>query len=432
MRGSILTTLQPQKSKIFLWVLAGLALFLLIRIATRSLWSYNSIIATPPATKSAHALLQTLVERYNSSHALSKLSLSETSTFNESTSVSKSDSIDFAVIAPGTPIPHGFEVIASLNEEKVVLLSAQGNHFEQLKDIRSAVIAIVNIHEYDEMVLRKVLGFFEIPEQSNTITTMTLDQFLASKILANRMVYAFFFHPLSSTSHTILKTKGQKGREKLEVIDIDLADLTDDSPLFFSSTIKKGELSIHPLLPNEEMDTVSALTYLVARTSVREEVITRLLTFLHASTRVLPDKGAIEAFFTVEGISESKNIPFHSGYKKFLSGENEGFFQKNADIIYIVGVGLAALSSVMYSHYKKLKKKADDSSTAILAAFADFEKYCLYDVPLEEKKNLAQVNDRMCKLILHRSNKKTMLTNTLIALMVLTNIANTMRNNDHS
>ncbi len=59
-------------------------------------------------------------------------------------------------------------------------------------------------------------------------------------------------------------------------------------------------------------------------------------------------------------------------------------------------------------------------------------KYCLYDVPLEEKKNLAQVNDRMCKLILHRSNKKTMLTNTLIALMVLTNIANTMRNNDHS
>src|SRR4030095_14008745 len=98
MRGSILTTLQHQKSKILFWVLAGLSLLLLTRIATRYIWSYKSIIATTSATKSANALLQTLVENYNSSHSLSKLSLYETNTFNESTSVSNKESIDFAVI----------------------------------------------------------------------------------------------------------------------------------------------------------------------------------------------------------------------------------------------------------------------------------------------------------------------------------------------
>jgi hypothetical protein len=117
----------------------------------------------------------------------------------------------------------------------------------------------------------------------------------------------------------MLKTKMQPIREKLEVLDLDVADLTEDSRLFVPSTLKKGELSLHPLLPSEEMDTVSALTYLVARTSVREEVITRLLTFCNASTKLLLDTGAMETLLTVEGISESKQIPFHSGYKKFGS-----------------------------------------------------------------------------------------------------------------
>src|SRR5262245_48788056 len=135
MRPSILTTVQQQKSKLVFWVLAGLFLLLLARIATRSLWSYNSLIATTSATTSVNALLQTLVESYNRSHILSKLSLSDTSPIQDSTSESRRDSPDFAVIAPGTPIPTGFEVIASLNAEKVILLSHKGNHFEQLREI---------------------------------------------------------------------------------------------------------------------------------------------------------------------------------------------------------------------------------------------------------------------------------------------------------
>jgi hypothetical protein len=336
------------------------------------------------------------------------------------------------VIAPGTPIPTGFAVIASLNEEKVILLSHKGNHFEQLREISHATIHLVTLHAYDEDVLKKLSDFFEIPEQRNTITTISMDQFLAAKIGPNRVVYALFINPRAAITHTMLKTKLQPLREKLDILDIDVAALTDESRLFVSSTLKKGELSLHPLLPREELDTISALTYLVARTSVREEVVARLLTFLNASTKLLLDTGTMDALFTVEGISESKQIPFHSGYKKFLYGENEGFFQKNADIIYIVGVVLAALSSVMYSHYKKLKKKADDSSTAILAALADFEKYWLYHVPMAEKKHITQWQERIGDLILHRSNKKNMVTHTLLALMILTNITNAWREHDHS
>ena len=432
MLRSILTTFQNQKSKIVVWCLVALSILLFARIAVKNIWAYKDIIVTTPTTKSANALLQTIIENYNDSHALSKLKMYEISTFDKIINLNNGESIDFAVIAPGTPIPNGFEVIASLNEEKLVLVSHKGNRFEQLKDIGNVTINFVNINDYDEGVLRKLFDFFEISEQRNKINVISLDDFLASKILPNRVVYAFFLNPFSSTSHKIFKTSMQKLRDKLDITEIDLAELADYSQLFFSSTIKKGELSIHPLLPSEDINTVSAFTYLVARTSVSEEVISRILTFLNASKNLILDKVSRDAFLNVEGISESKNIAFHRGYKKFLNGENEGFFQKNSDTIYILGVALAAIFSFIYSNYKKRKRKADESHIGILEVFENLEKDWYKDLPDEDKQKILKAKNVLSELILQRSNKKNVLMNSLIGFLVLTNITNALGKRDNS
>jgi hypothetical protein len=279
-------------------------------------------------------------------------------------------------------------------------------------------------------VLRELLIFFETTEQSNKINSISLDNFLESKILPNRVVYAFFLNPFSSTSHKIFKTRIQKLRDKLDITEIDLAELADYSYLFFSSTIKKGELSIHPLLPSEDIDTVSAFTYLVARTSVSEEVISKILTFLNASKKLILDKVSSDAFLNVEGISESKNIAFHRGYKKFLNGENEGFFQKNSDTIYILGVALAAVFSFVYSNYKKRKRKADESHIGILEVFEGLEKDWYEDLPSEDKQRILKVKKVLTDLIIHRSNKKNVLMNSMIGFLVLTNVTNALRKRD--
>src|SRR6266496_5187315 len=248
MLRSILTTFQNQKSKMILWCLVALTILLFAKIAIKYIWVYKNTIATTSATKSVNALLQTIVESYNGSHALSKLKMYEISTFDESASLHSGEKVDFAVIVPGTTIPNGFEVIASLNEEKIVLVSHKGNHFEQLKDIRNSTVNIVKMNDYSEGVLKKLFDLFEMTDQKNKIGIISLDNFLESKILPNRTVYAFFLNPFSSTSTSMFKTKIQRLRGKFDIIEIDLAELADYSHLFFSSIIKKGELSIHPLL----------------------------------------------------------------------------------------------------------------------------------------------------------------------------------------
>ena len=104
--------------------------------------------------------------------------------------------------------------------------------------------------------------------------------------------------------------------------------------------------------------------------------------------------------------------------------------QRNADLIYIVGVGLAALSSVMYSQYKKARKKVDDSCAEILDLFTGLDPYDLNNMPTEEQKKIAQLKGMMCDLIRHRSNKKNILLHSLIALMVLTTLTHAWRKDD--
>jgi hypothetical protein len=352
----------------------------------------------------------------------------EVSNLDESVRSKDRHGIDLAVIPPGTVIPNGFEVIASLNEEKVVLMSHKGNHFEQLRDISNATFNIVNVNDYDEGVLRKLGDFFDIAGQLNKIYAISLDNFLESKVLPNRTVYVLFLNPFSSTSHKIFKTKLQRLREKLDIIEIDLAELTDYFFLFFSSTIKKGELSIRPLLPDEDIDTVSAFTYLVARTSVSEETVYNVLTFLNASKKLIFEKVSRDALINIEGISESKNIAFHHGYKKFLYGENEWFFQKNSDLIYLFGVILTGIFSFIYSNYKKRKTKVAKPYTEVAQFFKDLEEDLYEEISSEDRDKILRA--KLSEFIIHKSNKKNILLNSLIGFMVLTNITNALRKKD--
>ncbi len=432
MLRSIFINLQSHKLRIFLWCLAVLAILLFTRMVIKYIWAYKSIIAITSATKSTNIVLQTIVESYNNSHSLFKLKMYEISNFDENMYLDHGERADFAIISPGTAVPNGFEVIASLNEEKVVLVSHKGNHFEQLKDIRNSTVNIVKMNDYSEGVLRKLFDLFEMTDQKNKIGIISLDNFLESKILPNRTVYAFFLNPFSSTSTSMFKTKIQRLRGKFDIIEIDLAELADYSHLFFSSIIKKGELSIHPLLPDEDIDTVSAFTYLAARTSVNEEVIYRILTFLNTSKKLVFDKASRDVLINIEGISESKNIAFHRGYKKFLYGENEWFFQKNSDLIYLSGVILTAIFSFIYSNYREKKIESDESYIGILELFEDLERSWNRDITGTDKQQLLKAKKILCEIIVHRSNERNIFTNSLIGFMVLINIMNLFRKNDKS
>jgi len=428
MLRSLLIFLQNQKAKLIFVCFAALAMLLVAKIVIKYTGTYNSVIATTPTTKSANTLLQSVVESYNNSHSLSKFTIYEASNIDENLG----SQADFAVISPGTVIPNEFEVIASLNEEKLILVSHQGNRFEYLKDIHNATINIVHVDDYDEGVLRRLFDFFETAEQQNKIAVMTLDDFLESKISPNRTVYAFFLNPFSSTASKIFKTSGQRLCDKCNVIEVDLAELAEYSHRFFSSTIKKGELRIHLLLPPEDIDTVSAFTYLVAKTSVSEEVVYRMLTLLNTSRKLIFDKAYRETLLSIEEISEYKKINFHHVYKKFLNGENEGFFQKYSDTIYISGVALSVLVSFFFSKYKKKKTKSGVSYQETLDLFEYLERNWCEDLSGEDKEQVLKLKNILCALIVNRSSKKNIAVNSLIGCIVLTNITNALRQKSRS
>lgn len=299
-----LSNLWQQKSTLLIVFCVAVSVGLLAKVVMKYVWTYQSTIALMPATKAANTALQTVVERYNSSHTLSKLRVYASNTVHDSTRGPHGEEADFVVVSPGQGIPNNYSVVAALNEEKVIVLSHKSNRFTRLTDIRDAVIHIVHVHDYDELVLKKVFTFFHVDAQKNTINSIPLDTFLASKIVPKRVVYAFFLNPFSAAAEAIFRASGARVCDACSLIEIDLATLAEEARLFFSVSLKKGEVRMRPLLPVEDLDTVSAFTYLVARASVRDEVVYRLLSFLYASRQAIQEKVAREVSLTIDGLSE--------------------------------------------------------------------------------------------------------------------------------
>src|SRR5262249_6787813 len=162
------------------------------------------------------------------------------------------------------------------------------------------------------------------------------------------------------------------------------------------------------------------------------EVVYRMLTLLNTSRKLIFDKASRELLLSIEEISENKKINFHPVYKKFLNGENEGFFQRYADTIYIIGVSFSVLLSFFYSKYKKKKTKKVVSPQGAFDLFEYLERDWCDDLASEDKEQILKVKNVLCELIVKRSNKKNLAVNSMVGFMVLMNTANLLRQKSRS
>jgi hypothetical protein len=90
------------------------------------------------------------------------------------------------------------------------------------------------------------------------------------------------------------------------------------------------------------------------------------------------------------------------------------------------------LKGAVYSNYKKRKRKAAESHTDILEVFEGLEKDWYEALSSEDKQKILKVKKVLSDLILHRSNKKNVLMNSLIGFLMLTNLTNASRKRDES
>lgn len=117
------------------------------------------------------------------------------------------------------------------------------------------------------------------------------------------------------------------------------------SPSLESMIVPRGAYGGAPAVPPEDIETINVSTRLLARSSVKDSLVgdvTRAFFAERASIAALaPLANRMEAPTTAKG----SVIPVHPGAAAYLDGEEETFFEKYSDFIYIGAMLLSVFAS---------------------------------------------------------------------------------------
>ena len=121
--------------------------------------------------------------------------------------------------------------------------------------------------------------------------------------------------------------------------------LAQGSPALETITVPRGAYGGGPTLPPEDYETVAVSTRLLARSSVRDSVVGDVTRVLFANRPAIAAIAPLANRMEAPATNKGSAIPVHPGAAAFLDGEEETFFEKYSDFIYIGAMLLSVMAS---------------------------------------------------------------------------------------
>lgn len=123
-------------------------------------------------------------------------------------------------------------------------------------------------------------------------------------------------------------------------------ELARQNPAIESVELKIGAVSSDPLLPDDDIETLSVTTRLMARRALSESAVTDFTRLLLSQQRRLAQ--ATPAATQLEPPSSERGaaFPTHAGAAAYVDGEERTFFERYGDWVYLALFGGSGLGSI--------------------------------------------------------------------------------------
>ena len=267
--------------------------------------------------------------------------------------------VDLAVVRSDISMPTNAETVLIFAHYSSIVVAPPGKHFTNFADLRGKTIAVVETETSGD-ANRNLLTMIEseyslAPGEVKAVSVASDD---LANLLRERSIDALFVlgpfnSPQIADAIKIISGDGALGAPGFVPI-LEASALAIKFPGLEANQILRGAFGGSPPLPSENIETVGATVRLVARNDLDNATVgdvTRLVLANRAvAATTVPIANHIEAPSTDKG----KVLPTHPGAAAFLDGEEETFFDKYSDIIYIGAMvgsvivsGLATLASRM-------------------------------------------------------------------------------------
>lgn len=362
---------------IFLGLAASLGLGALIGLALYIYERPTILHVAVQRDSDDQAILTAAAQKFARDHDSIRLKLVPVDNVAEAAQTFQEGRADLAVVRTDIAMPANGASVLIMRKNLVILIAPAGSSLHTVGDLKGRKIGVLRntplaTDPNQPSLLKTILAQYDVPFKSVTTVPLALED--VQRAVQDKRVDAVLAVgvPDAGALAKVVAAVTATGQKQPVFIPIsDAKAIADRSPYYESAEVVRGLFGGAPPRPLKTFETLSVATRLVAQRRLRDDTVAALTKLLLTVRPVLalrlPMANRIEAPSTSRGAA----LPVHPGAAAYIDDEEESFFDKYSDVIYITALCLSALGSAaaaLASRFSTGTRAADDVVLARLLA----------------------------------------------------------------
>ena len=347
-------------------LLVGLMAVTLLAIGGAAFWYERPTVLTVAVSRADQddlALMTVAAAQLKRSHKTLRLHVMPAENSADAAAQIDAGKADLAVVRSDVAMPNAGQTVVILHRDSAIILAPTSSEIQALSDLQGHRLGMIgagpgNMHllevalaQNDMHVDAVQLEPLQIADVTEALKSKRVDAVMAVDVVSGTKM------------NDLVKAVIAAGGGAPSFISVAEADaIAQRTPSYESTEIVRGTFGGAPPRPAEEFDTLSVTHRLVANENLEQEPIAGLTRFLlterGSMAASVPLAGRIEAPSTDKGSA----LPVHPGAAAYIDDEEETFFDKYSDFIYIG----AMLIGVLASGATALMSRMNSRRTAVL------------------------------------------------------------------
>ena len=316
-------------------------------------------VATPKGSES-QKLLTALNQQFMRTHADLRFRLVPVADVRAAAKAMDDGAADLAVVRSDVEMPTDAQTALILTHKYAVVAAPPGSTYANIAELKGKKIAIITSDssaEGNQRLLEAIETEYDLSPNS-LIKRPTTAADLAGLLHAGEadavLAVGGFNSPQLAEVVQILAQSVSPPGEPVFVPILESNAIAKKFPGFETTEILRGAFGGSPSRPASNVETIGVTLRLVARTDLAYSIVGDVTRLILANRAVVVAAAPLANHIEAPSTDKGEVLPTHPGAAAYLDGEEETFFEKYSDVIYIGAMvgsvllsGMATLASRM-------------------------------------------------------------------------------------
>ncbi|MBB4198731.1 hypothetical protein CCR94_06575 [Rhodoblastus sphagnicola] len=359
-------------------------------------------------------LLAALNQEFTRDHADVRFRLTPVADARAAAKAMEDRGVDLAVIRSDANQPPNAATALILEHQILVVMVPSGSNVTNIADLKGKRVASLSVDLANEgagALLDAVEAQYALPPQTlprKCLETADLAESLARKEVDAVLAFGRFDSPQMIQ---VVRTVSQEGPPSFLAIG-DAAAMAKKNPGVEATSLLRGAFGGGPSIPAENVETIGVTLRLVADNDLANSVVGDLVRQTLAHRTAVASRNPVANAMETPDTDKGEALPTHPGAAAFIDNEEETFFERYSDAIYIgamvasvlASLGATLISRVTVKGYEQFDHLLEQSLEILKSAreAEDLECLRLLELQIDEILTRTLASGRIPKLDGHQ------------------------------